>query len=94
VQSGQLPASNLSTELTQAKALGTFDFDIWIDGENLLRRESVTIAGGTSGATSKVAMTFADYGTPVSIAPPAPGSAVSSSQFMNDIKAVEPGKTS
>jgi hypothetical protein len=93
VQSGQLPASSLSTEVTEAKALGTFDADIWIDGDNLLRRESVTIAGGTSGATAKVAMTFQDYGTPVSIAPPAPGSVVSFSQFMNAMKSLESAPT-
>jgi hypothetical protein len=94
VQSGQLPASSLSTEVTEAKALGTFDVDIWIDGNNLLRRESVTVAGGTSGATAKVALTFQDYGTPVSIAPPAPGSVVSFSQFMQNAKNLEAAQLS
>ena len=49
VQAGQLPASALSNILGEAKALGTFTFDIWIDGNNLLRRESVAIGGGSSG---------------------------------------------
>ncbi len=94
VQSAQLPASALSSQVAEAKALGSFDVDIWIDGNNLLRRESITIAGGTSGATVKVAMTFQDYGTPVSIAPPAPGSVVSFSQFMQNAKNVEPTQSS
>ena len=94
VQSGQLPASSLSMEVTEAKTLGTFDVDIWIDGDDLLRRETVSVAGGTSGATAKVAMTFQDYGTPVSIAPPPPGSVVSFSQFMNNLKNAEPGSSS
>jgi hypothetical protein len=93
VQAGQLPASSLSTRLNEAKALGTFNVDIWIDGNDLLRREAVTIGGGTSGATADVAMTFQDYGTPVSIQTPAPGSVVSLSQFMNDVKSQESGST-
>jgi hypothetical protein len=93
-QAGQLPASTVSAALKEAKELGTFDVDIWIDGDNLLRQESVTIGGGTSGATGKISLTFQDYGTPVSIQPPAPGSVVSFSQFMNDVKLQDPGQTS
>jgi hypothetical protein len=94
VQSGQLPASSFSAEVTDAKTLGTFDVDIWIDGNNLLRRESVNLSGGTSGATAKVDMTFQDYGTPVSIAAPAPGSVVSFSQFMSNLNNAQPAQSS
>lgn len=93
-QAGQLPASGVSAALKEAKALGTFDVDVWIDGNNLLRQESVTIGGGTSSATGKFSMTFQDYGTPVSIQSPAPGSVVSLSQFMNDVQLQAPGQTS
>jgi hypothetical protein len=93
-QSGQLPASGLSDALKVSKALGTFDIDIWIDGDNLLRQETVSVGGGTSATTEKISMTFQDFGTPVSIQPPAPGSIVSLSQFMNDVQLADPGQTS
>jgi hypothetical protein len=85
VQAGQLPASALSNISGEAKALGTFKFDIWIDGNDLLRRESIAISGGSSGATSNISMTFQDFGTPVGIEAPTPGSVVSLSQALNDI---------
>ena len=84
VQAGQLPASALSNVLGEAKALGSFNFDIWIDGNNLLRRESVAIGGGSSGASTNVSMTFQDFGTPVSIEAPPPGSVVGLGQVLND----------
>ena len=92
VQAGQLPASALSNALGEAKTLGTFNFDIWIDGNNLLRRESVSIGGGSSGATANISMTLQDFGTPVSIDAPAPGSVVSLSQFMQDVNSQESGQ--
>jgi hypothetical protein len=93
-QSGQLPAAGVSSALKEAKALGTFDVDIWIDGDNMLRQETVDIGGGTSATTEKISMTFQNYGTPVSIQPPAPGSIVSLSQFINDVQLADPGQTS
>ena len=62
-------------------------FDIWIDGNNLLRRESVTLGGGIERRRhANISMTFQDFGTPVSIEAPAPGSVVSLSQFLNDVR--------
>jgi hypothetical protein len=93
VQAGQLPASALSNISGEAKALGTFTFDIWIDGSDLLRRESVALGGGSSGATANISMTFQDFGTPVSIEAPAPGSVVGLSQALSDIRTQEAKQT-
>ena len=86
VRAGRLPASALSNISSEANALGPFKFDIWIDGNDLLRRESVDLGGGSSGATADISMTFQDFGTPVSIEAPAPGSVVSLSQALGDIQ--------
>jgi hypothetical protein len=93
VRAGQLPASALSDISGEAKALGTLKFDIWIDGNDLLRRESVDVGGGSSGTTADISMTFQDFGTPVSIEAPAPGSVVSLGQALNDIRNQEAEQT-
>ena len=86
---GQFSAAQEQLLQNESKSLGSFTADVWFDASGLLRREAVTISGGTSGATGKVNMTFQNFGTPVSIEAPAPGSTIPFSQFMSDLQATE-----
>ena len=86
---GQFSASQEQLLQNEAKSLGSFTVDVWFDASGPLRREAATISGGTSGATGKVDMTFQNFGTSVSIEPPAPGSTISFSQFMSDLQAMK-----
>jgi hypothetical protein len=86
---GQFTPAQQQQILDASKALGTFSSDVWVDSSGLLRRETVNVGGGTSGATGKVDVTFSNFGTPVTIEPPAAGDVISFSQFDSDLQALQ-----
>jgi hypothetical protein len=84
IQSGAIPQSLVPTMQQELQKLGTPTVDVSIDGSDVLRQMSFSITGGSSGASSKVAMTFDDYGTPVTVSPPASDDVISFTQFLQD----------
>jgi hypothetical protein len=67
----KLPASlrsQLSSEISQAGGIQTIDFKIWVDGQNLPRKEIVTETGTSINETVTVNIT--SYNQPVSITLP------------------------
>ena len=84
VQSGELTAAQAQQALSEAHALGTPTIRVYFDGAGLLREESVSLQGSTTGT---VAMTFSNYGTPVTIQPPASNEIVSFNQFEKEARA-------
>ena len=54
-----------------------------------MRQENVNIAGGSAGIAAKATVSFQNYGTPVSIATPAPSDVIPFNQFLNDLKAAQ-----
>ena len=83
-------SSTIGQQLLQGSSLfGTFTSDVWIDGSGLVRQEVVNVSGGSAGISGKVTMSFADYGTTVSIATPAPSDVIPYTQFLNDLKSAQ-----
>jgi hypothetical protein len=89
IASGQITQAEAKQVLNEAARLGTFTSNVWFDASGLLRRQSVRISGGSSGVTGTVNMTFENFGTPVTIAAPAPSDIVSFKQFNSDIQALQ-----
>ena len=87
--SGQFTPAEQQQILNATKALGSLSMDVWFDGSGILRRETANLAGGTSGATGRVDITFSNFGTPVSIEAPAAGDVISFSQFDSDLQALQ-----
>jgi hypothetical protein len=88
IASGQIPPSEVQNVLNASKALGTFTSDVWFDAAGLLRKQTVTISGGTSGIAGKVDLLYQNFGAPVDIQAPASGDVISFSQFTSDIQAL------
>ena len=68
------------------QTIGTPTTDVYIDSSNLLREISVTIGSSSSAMSGTVKMAFSDYGTPVSIEPPASSDVISYSDFVQDLQ--------
>lgn len=73
---GDVPAKVRAQVRKALKQLGTggIPADVWVDGNGLLRRESVSLSFGKAlqGATMSMTMNLHDFGTAVSVtAPPA-----------------------
>ena len=88
ISSGAIPPQLAQQALASLKFLGNLTTDVYFDQSGLLRKQTVQIAGGTSGASSNVVMTFSSYGTPGTIATPAASDVVSLSQFEKDATAL------
>ena len=87
VQSGQIPQSAVPMVEQEMQAIGTPTMGVYFDASKLLRKLSVTFGGGSSPVTASVEMTFDDYGTTVSIGPPASSDVISYAQFLEDLQA-------
>jgi hypothetical protein len=86
IQQNQISPAEARQMLQAPNLLGTFTSDVWIDGSGLIRQEDVEVAGGSAGVAAKATVTFQNYGTPVSIAAPAPSDVVALGQFLDDLK--------
>ena len=93
VQTGQIPQSAVPMMEQEMQAIGTPTMDVYFDSSRLLRKLSVTFGGGSSPVSASVQMTFADYGTTVSIGPPASTDVISYDQFLQDLQASQPSST-
>ena len=89
VQQNKIAAVTAQQMEQAGNLLGSFTTEVWIDGSGLVRQENVNIAGGSAGIAAKATVSFQNYGTPVSIAPPAPSDVISFNQFLNDLKAAQ-----
>lgn len=74
-QAAQIPGADRSGVAALAKIFGAaaIPVDVWVDGQNLVRQETLTlpIPGGT-GAHLVLTIDFYDFGVPVRVsAPPA-----------------------
>lgn len=88
IQSGQIPQSVASQMMRAAQALAGFTLDVYFDNNHLMRRMSFQLSeGGTRSFTGTLDMTFSNYGTSVSIAPPSQSDVVSFDQFVKDAQA-------
>lgn len=87
IQSGAIPQSVASQAMKGAQALAGFTMNVYIDSNSLMRRMTMDFPGSGSGITGTVTMTFSNYGTPVSIAPPSSSDIVSFDQFVKDAQA-------
>lgn len=84
--SGTIPQT-LAPDVQRAlQTIGTPTTDVYIDSSNLLREISVTIGSSSSAMSGTVKMAFSDYGTPVSIEPPASSDVISYSDFVQDLQ--------
>ena len=85
----KVPGADRAAEAAFLKSLGAAEIpvDVWVDGQNLVRRESLSLAmPGGSGAPGVTKLTwttdFYDFGVPVRVsAPPASQVATKGSQF-------------
>jgi len=93
VQSGEIPQSAVPMVEQELQAIGTPTMDVYFDSSRLLRKLSVTFGGGSSPVAASVQMTFGDYGTTVSIGPPAGSDVISYTQFLEDLQASQPSAT-
>jgi hypothetical protein len=89
IQQNQMSAAQGQQLLQSANLIGSFTSEVWIDGSGLIRQEDANIGGGSAGVTAKVTMSFQNYGTPVSIATPAPTDVIPFTQFQSDLKAAQ-----
>ena len=93
VQSGEIPQSAVPMVEQELQSIGTPTMDVYFDSSRLLRKLSVTFGGGSSPVSASVQMTFGDYGTTVSIGPPASSDVISYAQFLGDVQASQPSAT-
>jgi hypothetical protein len=84
VASGQVPASFGTAAEHEADTLGAIRSDVYFDAAGLLRRQSLVIAAGTSGAHGRIDVTYTHFGAPISIAVPAASDVLSFSAFLKD----------
>jgi hypothetical protein len=89
VQQNQITAVTAQQMQQAPDLLGSFTTDVWIDGSGLVRQENENLAGGSAGITAKATVTYQNYGTPVSISPPAPSDVIPFNQFLSDLKAAQ-----
>jgi hypothetical protein len=87
INSGAIPRQFAKQALGAVNSLGNLTTDVYFDQSGLLRKESVQVGGGTSGANGTVAVVFSAYGTPRNVQTPAPSDVVSMSQFLKDAMA-------
>jgi hypothetical protein len=84
-----LSPSEAQQVLSAAEALGPPRLNVYFDGSGLLRQESVSLGGGSSLISGSVQMTFSNFGTPVTIEPPASSDVIAYSQFAQDAQAYD-----
>ena len=94
VQSGAIPQSAVPMVEQELQAIGTPTMDVYFDSSRLLRKLSVTFGGGSSPVSASVQMTFGDYGTTVSIGPPAVSDVISYALFLQDLQVSQPSAPS
>lgn len=88
IQSGNIPRSVASGAMAGAQAMAGFTLDVYVDSNQLLRRMTFAFPGGGSGSIGgRVTMTFSNYGTPVTIAPPSRDDVIGFDQFVKDAQA-------
>ncbi len=88
-QALHLTPAQAQQALRAAQVLGPPTLHVYFDGSGLLRQESVSLGGGSSPVSGTVQMTYSNFGTPVTIAPPASNDVVSFTQFEQDAQAYE-----
>jgi hypothetical protein len=79
-----LPPAEEQQALNEARTLGSPTLHVYFDGSGLLRQESVSLGGGSSSVSGTVQMTFSNFGTPVTITPPASNDVIGFTQFEQD----------
>jgi hypothetical protein len=89
IQQNQMSAAQGQQLLQSSNLISSFTTEVWIDGSGLIRQEDANIGGGSAGINAKVTMSFQNYGTPVSIATPAPNDVIPFTQFLSDLKAAQ-----
>ncbi len=87
IQAMKLSPSEAQQALNAAQAIGPPKLNVYFDGSGLLRRETVSVGGGSSSVTSTVQLTFSNFGTPVTIQPPASNDVIGFAQFEQDVQA-------
>lgn len=93
VTSGQLTQSEANQILQEKGVIGNATLGLYFDASGLMRRETVHIGGGTSGATGEVDMDFQNYGAPVTITVPPASDIVSYTTFLQKSQAAAGGNT-
>ena len=91
IKSGAIPPDLAQQALGEVKSLGNLTTNVYFDQSGLLRKQTVQVAGSTSGASGTVVMTFSAYGTPGTITTPAAADTVTLSQFLKDAMAFDSG---
>jgi len=87
IDSGQLSPAAQQQLRTSSHLISSLAMNVWFDASGLMRRMGVDI--GAVGATGTIDMTFENYGTAVTISPPAPGDVISYSDFATALQAAE-----
>ncbi len=87
IRSGAVPKQDERAALNAAKSVGIPAVDVFIDGSGVVRQESTVLAGGSSGESGTIQMTFHHYGAPVNIEAPAAKDVISFSRFLQDLSA-------
>ncbi len=88
IAAAHLSAADAQQVRGEASSFSSFAIDVWFDASGILRRMSVDLH--TTAATSaQVVMTFENYGTPVTVSPPALSDVMSYSSFMAALRSVE-----
>jgi len=88
IVTGHLSAAEAQQVRQEASSFSSFTIDVWFDASGLMRRMAVDF-GTTSTTSADVTMTFENYGTPVIVAPPAPGDVMSFSAFMSAVQSAD-----
>ncbi len=87
IQAMGLSPSEAQQALDAAQAIGPPKLNVYFDSSGLLRRETVSVGGGSSSLSSTAQLTFSNFGTPVTIQPPASTDVIGFSQFEQEVQA-------
>jgi hypothetical protein len=86
IQSGAIPPSIANQATAAAQSMVGFTMDVYFDSNNLMRRMTMQLPG-TGAFTGNLAMTFSNFGTPLSITPPSNDDVIGLDQFVKDTQA-------
>jgi hypothetical protein len=83
----ELASGDVPSWMRQAMSnvnLGALDFDVFVDGQGRLRRESMSMqmSAGSVPVSFTMALDFSDYGSPVDVSAPPAGQVLDMQQFL------------
>jgi lipoprotein LprG len=87
-----LQAQGMAGQVPQGQVPETITYDVWVDGENLVRKLRMDIPGPGQGAQAlgEVDMTLSEWGEPVDVSAPPAGQTTDMGQMMGQMEGSGP----